>query len=140
MAKKIVFILITCIILAFTINKIYKDGVYKGTSRSYYIEEPFYGHAQITVENGKITKVNFNIRDSLQHVDFDSTYEKYFTGNTYYMMQCRNDWKGVKLYPQELLKHQDIDKVDAVSGATWSYNIFKASVQEAISNAENIKK
>jgi major membrane immunogen (membrane-anchored lipoprotein) len=29
----------------------------------------------------------------------------------------------------------DINKVDATTGATWSYNIFKASVMEALKKA-----
>jgi len=49
-----------------------------------------------------------------------------------YIDQCRNDWKGVQHYPAELLKKQKIDLVDAVSGATWSYIIFKASVEKAL--------
>ena len=32
----------------------------------------------------------------------------------------------------KLLEIQDINKLDAVSGATWSYNIFRASVKEAL--------
>ena len=29
---------------------------------------------------------------------------------------------------------QDTNKLDAISGATWSYNIFRASVSEALKN------
>ncbi len=45
-------------------------------------------------------------------------------------MQCKNDWKGVRTYPKKLLKIKDINKIDATSGATWSYNIFRASVMK----------
>lgn len=31
-----------------------------------------------------------------------------------------------------LLEIQDINKLDALSGATWSYNIFRASVKDAL--------
>jgi major membrane immunogen (membrane-anchored lipoprotein) len=53
-----------------------------------------------------------------------------------YIQQCRNDWEGVKTYPKLLSEKQDIKKVDAIAGATWSYNTFKASVNEALKNAK----
>jgi major membrane immunogen (membrane-anchored lipoprotein) len=53
-----------------------------------------------------------------------------------YVDQCRKDYKGVQTYPGKLLQAQHVEKVDAVSGATWSYNIFKASVNEALKNAK----
>ena len=31
---------------------------------------------------------------------------------------------------------KEIEKIDAISGATWSYNIFKASVKEALKKAK----
>jgi len=34
------------------------------------------------------------------------------------------------------MKVQDIDKLDAISGSTWSYNIFKASVKDALNKAK----
>ena len=33
------------------------------------------------------------------------------------------------------MKAQDPDKVDAFTGATWSYNIFKASAKKALKDA-----
>jgi major membrane immunogen (membrane-anchored lipoprotein) len=111
------------------------DGVFRGESRSYYTDEPYYGRTQLIIENGKIMDVNFTIRDSMKHEDFDDSYERYFKGNDLYIQQCRNDRKGVLSYPDSLLKYQDLDKVDVISGATWSYNIFKASAEIAVKNA-----
>jgi major membrane immunogen (membrane-anchored lipoprotein) len=139
MIKKNVFVLIALLFLAFTLSVIYKDGIYHGSSRSIYTAEPYYGQVAITVKNGKFTHVDFFVRDSAKHEYFDGTYEKYFAGNDEYINQCRNDWKGVQSYPDSLLKYQDINKVDAISGATWSYNLFKASVNEALILAEKLK-
>jgi len=125
------------LLAAFSGDVPYKDGHYKGTSRANYLDEPYYGHAQIVVENGKIIQVDFTVRDSAKQVKFDEKYEKYFAGNDLYVQQCRNDWKGIQSYPDSLIKYQDLDKVDAISGATWSYNIFKASVKEALSAASD---
>jgi major membrane immunogen (membrane-anchored lipoprotein) len=108
------------------------DGTYIGSSQAEYVYEPFVGTATIKVENNKIVKVDFQIADTLANEIFDARYEKHFTNNAVYTLQCRNDWKGVRDYPAKLLKKQDIKLVDAVSGATWSHNIFKASVEIAL--------
>jgi major membrane immunogen (membrane-anchored lipoprotein) len=114
----------------------YKDGTYEGKSRSIYINEPYWGSVKITLKNGSFTNISFTIRDSGLHETFDGNYEKHFQGNAVYIQQCRNDWIGVQKYPDKLSETQNINKVDAMSGATWSCNIFKASVKEALKNAE----
>jgi major membrane immunogen (membrane-anchored lipoprotein) len=113
----------------------YINGSYHGESRSVYTTEPFYGKVCVTVRDSRLAKINFIIRDSANHETFDGNYEKHFTGNAVYIEQCRNDWKGVQNYPAELLLKQDIEKLDAVSGATWSFNIFKAATNEALKKA-----
>jgi major membrane immunogen (membrane-anchored lipoprotein) len=113
----------------------YKDGTYEGTSRAKYIYEPYWGSVKITLKNGHFTDIRFVIRDSNAHEKFDQNYEKHFTGNPEYIQQSRNDWKGAQTYPRKLSEKQDINKVDAISGATWSYNIFRASVKNALKNA-----
>ncbi len=44
--------------------------------------------------------------------------------------------QGMQKYPEMLLKTQNVDDVEAVSGATISYKQFKAAVKEAIKNAQ----
>jgi major membrane immunogen (membrane-anchored lipoprotein) len=114
----------------------YKDGAYEGKSRAKYIYEPFWGSVHLTLKNGEFTDIDFVIRDSNLHETFDGKYEKHFEGNAEYIQQSRNDWKGVQTYPKKLSEKQDINKIDAISGATWSYNIFRASVNEALKNAK----
>jgi major membrane immunogen (membrane-anchored lipoprotein) len=121
--------------VAISVDGPYKDGIYFGSSRAEYTNEPYFGFSRVVIENGKIITVEFYVRDSSKQVYFDETYEKYFAGNEEYMQQCRNDWIGINSYPDSLLKYQDLQKVDVISGATWSYNIFKASTQEALSLA-----
>ena len=115
---------------------ILKDGSYFGQSRSKYIYEPYWGTVHLTVKNGEFTDIAFVIRDSNLHENFDGNYEKHFVGNPEYIQQSRNDWNGAQTYPRGLSAKQDINKVDAISGATWSYNIFKASVNEALKDAK----
>lgn len=135
MIKKITVVLSVLALTAFTIGITYKDGHYRGGSRASYTNEPYYGFTRIDVKNGKIIHVDFFIRDSVKHEYFNQKYEKHFAGNPEYIQQCRNDWKGVRAYPDSLLKYQDVNKIDAISGATWSFNIFKASVKDALSKA-----
>jgi major membrane immunogen (membrane-anchored lipoprotein) len=117
-------------------SAILKDGTYTGSSRAKYKYEPYWGKVKLTVRNNVLTEVLFSIRDSNLHEDFDGKYEKHFVGNEMYIQQSRNDWKGVQAYPSKLSEKQNINKVDAITGATWSYNIFKASVDEALKNAK----
>jgi major membrane immunogen (membrane-anchored lipoprotein) len=111
-----------------------KEGKYLGISRGKYIYEPFWGIVKFTIKDGRYTDISFAIRDSSLHEAFDAKYEKHFEGNPEYIQQSRNDWKGVQTYPKNLSMKQDINKLDAISGATWSYNIFRSSVKEAIKN------
>ncbi len=134
--KLIVVLIVLFSVLGFTGREAFRNGIFKGISQSVYTDEPYYGHSTIKIEGGRIVSVEFVIRDSAKHVEFDDTYEKYFSGNTFYMDQCRNDRVGVRSYPDSLLKYQNIDKVDVISGATWSCNIFKASVKAALEQAE----
>jgi major membrane immunogen (membrane-anchored lipoprotein) len=110
--------------------------LFEAKSQAAYRGEPYWGIARIKIKNGVFSDVNFMIRDSSLHETFNGKYKKHFKGNPVYIKQCRKDWGGVKKYPKKLSKIQDIDKVDAMSGATWSYNIFKASVEEALKNAK----
>jgi major membrane immunogen (membrane-anchored lipoprotein) len=114
---------------------IFKDGTFEGKSRARYIYEPFWGIVHLTVKNGLFTEISFVIRDSMLHETFDEKYEKHFEGNPVYIQQSRNDWNGVQTYPKKLSERQDTNKLDAISGATWSYNIFKAAVGEALKNS-----
>jgi major membrane immunogen (membrane-anchored lipoprotein) len=136
MFKKSIFAFTVLMLLSFTGDQLYKDGSYTGISRSFYLDEPYFGCSKIVVNNGRITNVEFFVRDSSKHENVDDKYEKYFAGNDLYIRQCRNDWTGIQSYPDSLIKYQDLSKVDVISGATWSYNIFKAASLEALKTAE----
>jgi beta-galactosidase len=112
----------------------YEDGFYDGISRSKYTSEPYWGRIGFTIEEGSFNNIVFTIRDSALHETFNEKYEKHFQGNQLYIQQCRNDWQGVQTYPMKLSEVQNPDKVDAISGATWSYNIFQASLKAALKN------
>jgi len=109
-----------------------KTIILTGKSQSIYRQEPYVGKVQISYHGNKIKEVLFEIVDTLNNEVFGSDYEKHYPDHKLYQQQCRNDWQGVLNYPKQLLEKQDINKVDGITGATWSYNLFKASVSEAL--------
>jgi major membrane immunogen (membrane-anchored lipoprotein) len=134
-AKLLIF---TCIIVFYscTDNHLYKNnGIFEGRSQSKYIDEPYVGISTVHIINLKIGRIDFRIVDTSKNELFDSTYESHFLGNEEYTNQCRNDWKGVNYYPKKLIKTQSMERVDAVTGATWSYNLFKSSTLIALQKA-----
>lgn len=132
----VILLCIICIVLlASKFSGPYTDGTYEGSSRAIYLQENYWGHTKITIENGYITKVDFKIIDSTRNEVFDDKYERYFKGNDVYISQFRNDWKGIRTYPEKLIKYQRLHSIDAVTGATWSYNLFKYSAAEALKKA-----
>ena len=128
----IALILLFVTLLSCENQKKYPDGVHLGKSKAIYNEENFWGQVSISIENGKIVTVDFKIIDSTSHEIFDNNYEKHYAGNQLYIEQCRNDWQGVIKYPESLIKSQDIDGVDVITGATWSYNMLKYATEDAL--------
>ena len=111
----------------------YLDGLYTGHSRSIYSSEPYWGHVRIEIANGTFTDIFFVIRDSSRHENVDSLYGiNHYASNPAYQQQCVNDGHGIEIYPQQLLESQNLDNIDCISGATWSHNIFIASVITSI--------
>jgi len=118
------------------VKRTYKDGVFIGISRSKYTGEPFWGKVCLKIEDGEFKDVKFTIRDSSLHETFNEKYKKHYEGNPIYVQQVINDSWGVLAYPKKLLRKQDPSKVDCITGATWSYNIFTAASEEALKNAK----
>ena len=132
----IIFSVISLLLMSGKFGGTYVDGIYEGFSKAMYVTENYYGKTRITIKDGYIAKVEFQIIDSTKREKFDEKYERYFTGNQEYIDQCRNDFKGMKAYPEKLVKYQELKNVDAISGATWSYNLFRYSVYEALKKAK----
>ncbi len=105
-----------------------------GTHRGVYIfeTEPYKAVADLEIKGGKITAVQWVIMDTMRNVPFDSTYGRYMEGNALYVDQCKKDWQGSRGYAPRLIQTQDINRVDAVTGATWTHMLFKKAVQDAL--------
>lgn len=126
----------------------YKDGIYDG--KSSLTSEGYYGKAKVTIKDSRINTVDFEIYDTVvykvygnsKHKDaeellLDETYsEEVYEEMPLYQKQTENELSGMKLYKQELIKDQDVDTVDAVSGATWSYQLFQETLKNVLKQAK----
>jgi len=122
--------------LLFSLTIMAQNGTFEGRSHSIYKDEPYKGVTRVTVQNGKIQNVTFEIIDTVKNELFDQNYSSHFPNQPVYQKQCVEDWKGVLLYPTQLIKKQNITDVDAITGATWSYNMFISSASIALKKAK----
>jgi len=136
--------LLAILVLAFVLcsvginkKKQYKDGVFTGESRSKYNHEPYWGQATIEIKDDKIISMTFKIVDKEKNEVFGPDYEQHYKDIPTYIQQCRNEVKGIQAYSEKYLKTKDIDKVDAISGATWSYNFFRDAINITLEQARN---
>jgi len=118
-------------------SKQFKDGVYTGESQSRYTSEPFWGQATVEIKNDKVVKLTFQILDKDKNEVFGPDYEQHFKDNAEYVQQCRNEVKALKTYTEKYMKTSNLEQVDAITGATWSYNIFRDALKTALEKARN---
>ena len=101
----------------------YKDGVYKAVSG---IKDDWGGNAEvtITVKDGKITDCEFLSYEK------DGTLKGEDYGKTDGVI------KNAEKYGPKLVETQQLDKVDAIAGATVSYELFENVVGIALKQAK----
>lgn len=115
-------------------TSMYKEGTYDVQTEP--DREGFFCIAKVTIKEDMIQQVEWKISDSNNRI-FDETYEEVYAGNEHYQDQCRKDLAGAKTYAASLIKVQDVEKVDSISGATWSNEKFKEVMRLALSKAKN---
>lgn len=111
----------------------YKDGKYEVKTDNDL--EGYVCEATVTIKENKITNVEWTIYDITGRV-FDEKYEEIYAGSPEYQQQCRDNLAGAETYGPKLIEFQDIDKVDAISGATWSYLQFQKAIRLALEKAK----
>lgn len=126
-------------ISAITGRKHFKDGVFSGESQSRYTSEPYWGKVTLEIKNDNVKLRSFQIIDKEKNEVFGPDYERHFKDNAAYVEQCRNEVKGIKAYTEEFIKSKSMDQVDAITGATWSYNLFKDALNNALEKARKKK-
>lgn len=115
--------------------KQFRDGVYKGESRSKYTHEPYWGQVKLKIKNDKVSWLKFKIVDKEKHEVFGPKYERHFKYTPRYIMQCRSELKGIEIYTEVFSKRKDIEQVDAITGATWSHDLFKSTFHTTLEKA-----
>ena len=109
----------------------YKDGLYEGEYRSGEGNEST--RAVLEIRGGRIVACQLIAVDSEGRVK-DENYGKDGSEKNYRL--CQIAVQGMRQYPGMLIETQDIDAVDAVSGATVTLKEFRLAVRQALKKAE----
>lgn len=117
-------------------EKIYIDGIYSARSS---IKDDWGGFAEvkITIQDGKITECKFYAYDKNKTLK-DENYGK-ADGVIKNEEVYKTAQKSIELsgqYEKQLIDTQELNKVETVSGATFSYTLFKNAVEIALKQAE----
>lgn len=138
MKRLLVVIISICMIIALAAcgesKAQLQDGTYEGKSEP--DSRGGYGVVKIEVKDGKITSAEFlqyNSDGSLK----DESYGKDAGEENYKKAQAALEAAGK--YAEKLVETQDVDKVDAITGATSSWNTFKEAANNAIAQAKGNK-
>ncbi|MDR1291932.1 MAG: FMN-binding protein [Clostridiales Family XIII bacterium] len=109
----------------------YPDGVYTGKSSE--DENGAYGEVTITIEDGKVTDcayVTWQKDGSIKDEDYGKVNGE--ISNQDYYDKAQLAVEAMSQYASQFAETGDLAKVDAVSGATNSYNQFSEAVADAL--------
>ena len=108
-----------------------KDGTYTADSSEH--EKLGHSHVELTIKNGAIEKVVHTSIDK----EGKQKDEHYGEGKEPgAQKKAQNAYKAIVSYGEQLTASKDLAKVDAVSGATVSYDQFKEAVTKAVEQAK----
>lgn len=113
----------------------YKDGTYTGKSGP--DERGAVGEITVTIEKGRITKADYKgiQKDGkVKDAEYGMTNGK--VENQDYYNKAQLAVKANADYAARLVETQRIDKIDAVSGATVSYEQFSEAAKKALAQAK----
>lgn len=108
-----------------------KDGTY--TADSSENEKLGHSHVELTIKNGAIEKVVHTSIDKEGKQKDEHYGEEKEPGA---QKKAQNAYKAIVSYGEQLTASKDLAKVDAVSGATVSYDQFKEAVTKAVEQAK----
>ncbi|MBQ9707616.1 MAG: FMN-binding protein [Firmicutes bacterium] len=118
----------------------YKDGTFEGQSTVYEDESgegDGYGVATVTIKDGQITDCQFLTYEkdgTLKDEDYGKQNGE--IANQDYYNKAQKALAGANEYPKMLIESQDYHSIDAISGATISYNQFMEAVDAALAQAK----
>ena len=111
------------------------DGDYTGQSEAE--SDGSYGVVNFTVVNGAVTAADFVVYDA-DGTPHDESYGLGSDGkpaDEQFYQRAQNAVAAEKQYVSEFKETGDQSQVEAVAGASLSYRLFQAAVDDAIANA-----
>ncbi len=119
----------------------YKDGVYTGQSAMYTNEDGTedgngYGVVTITIEEGEVTACTYQTFEP-DGVLKDENYgmEGGEIANRDYYNKAQKAVAACDVYAAQFLETGSAGAVDAISGATVNYDLFREAVEDALKQA-----
>ena len=119
----------------------YKDGTYEGRSSVYEGDEDGngdgYGVVTITIKDGAVTECEFKTYQTDGTLK-DENYGKQNgeVANRDFYNKAQRAVQASQNYAEQLAAKGDLKEVDAISGATISYDEFKEAVRLALKQAK----
>lgn len=114
----------------------FRDGTYSGRSSDFDEDETGngsgYGEVEITIENGKISACTFTMYE-LDGTLKDESYGADLSKEN--RLKAQKAVQSAEKYAQMLVEAGSLDGVDAITGATISYNEFIEAVTDALVKA-----
>ncbi|MBN7773243.1 FMN-binding protein [Clostridium aminobutyricum] len=113
----------------------YKSGTYVGKSSE--DDRGAYGEATITIDDGKITDCEY-VTWQKDGTPKDENYGKVNddVSNEDYYKKAQVAVAAMKQYAEKLVEVQKLKDVEAISGATVSFNQFNEAVNDALDKAK----
>lgn len=119
----------------------YSDGTYKGKSSVYDDEDGAsygngYGVVDITISGGVITECTFETYEpdgTLKAEDYGTEGGKVSNRDFYNMAQ--KAVAACEKYAEQLVGSGSVNEVDAISGATVNYDLFREAADDALKQA-----
>lgn len=112
-----------------------RDGVYQADSSP--DEFKGIGRISVSIQDHKITEVTFHGIDGkgdIKGVNYGKTNGE--AENPAFYQKAQLAVKANSIYAEQLLEVQELEKVDAISGATVSYQQFAEAAKEAIAQSK----
>lgn len=114
----------------------YKDGTYTGRSTDFEADESGngagYGEVEITIKDNKIVDCSFKMYE-LDGTLKDEDYGSDLSDEN--RLKAQKAVQSAERYAALLVAEGSLDDVDAISGATISYNEFTEAVNDALNKA-----
>ena len=119
----------------------YKDGTYEGKSQVYEGDEDGngdgYGVATVTIKDNQVTAcqyLTYQTDGTLKDEDYGKKNGE--IANADFYNKAQKAVLACAKYAAQYQESGDLAKVDAISGATISYNEFQEAVEDALSQAK----